>query len=75
MYICVCKAVSARTARRAIQEHGIVTLRELVRHTGLGTCCGTCVPAARELLQRETEVAPVPRGGPLFGGLGEAAAA
>lgn len=53
MYLCVCKAVSERTARRAIQQDGVVSLRDLTRATGLGTCCGKCVPAAREFLQRE----------------------
>lgn len=53
MYLCVCKAVSERTARRAIREQGIVSLRELSRTHGVGTCCGKCVPAARELLENE----------------------
>lgn len=53
MYLCVCKAVSERTARRAIQQDGVVSLRDLTRATGLGTCCGKCVPAAREFLQNE----------------------
>jgi bacterioferritin-associated ferredoxin len=53
MYLCVCKAVSERTARRAIREEGVVSLRELSRRHGVGTCCGKCVPAARELLERE----------------------
>ncbi|HEY1075333.1 MAG TPA: (2Fe-2S)-binding protein [Fontimonas sp.] len=53
MYLCVCKAVSERMARRAIQQDGVVSLRDLTRATGLGTCCGKCVPAAREFLQAE----------------------
>ena len=53
MYLCVCKAVSERTARRAIREEGVISLRELSRRHGVGTCCGKCVPAARELLERE----------------------
>jgi bacterioferritin-associated ferredoxin len=53
MYLCVCKAVSERTARRAIQQDGVVSLRDLTRTTGLGTCCGKCVPSAREFLQQE----------------------
>jgi bacterioferritin-associated ferredoxin len=54
MYLCVCKAVSERTARRAIHEEGVMSLRELSRRHGVGTGCGKCVPAARELLQSET---------------------
>ncbi|WP_028080898.1 (2Fe-2S)-binding protein [Solimonas soli] len=50
MYVCVCKAVSDRTIRRAVHEDGVSSLRELARGHGLGTCCGKCVPQARELL-------------------------
>lgn len=50
MFVCVCKAVSDRQIRRAVREEGIVSLRELTREYGLGTCCGKCVPAAREVL-------------------------
>jgi len=50
MYVCVCKAVSDRTIRRAVREDGVTSLRELTRGYGLGTCCGKCVPQARELL-------------------------
>lgn len=53
MYLCVCNAVSERTARRAIRDDEIVTLRELSRRLGVGTCCGKCVPAARALLEQE----------------------
>lgn len=53
MYLCVCKAVSERTVRRAIHDDGVMTLRELSRLHGVGTGCGKCVPAARELLERE----------------------
>lgn len=49
MIVCVCKAVSDRTIRRAVGE-GLSSLRELSRETGLGTCCGKCVPQAREVL-------------------------
>ena len=50
MYVCVCKAVSDRAIRRAVREDGVTSLRELARGHGLGTCCGKCVPQARELL-------------------------
>lgn len=53
MYVCVCKAVSERTIGRAVREDGVVSLRELSRVYGLGSCCGKCVPAAREILGRE----------------------
>ncbi|MEW6166829.1 MAG: (2Fe-2S)-binding protein [Pseudomonadota bacterium] len=72
MYLCVCKAVPERTARRAIREEGVVSLRELSRIHGVGTCCGKCVPAARALLEQELRAASA--GAPPHGGFGYAQA-
>ena len=58
MIVCVCKAVSDRTIRRAVVE-GLSSLRELSRETGLGTCCGKCVPQAREVLGEALSAQPV----------------
>lgn len=66
MYICVCKAVSERNIRRAVHQDGVVSLRELSRGTGLGSCCGRCVPAARALLREELSTAPSRESGPLL---------
>ena len=49
MYICVCKAVSQKRIHRAVDE-GVVSLRDLKNATGLGSCCGKCVPDARRTL-------------------------
>jgi len=49
MFICVCKAVSDRQIRSAVTG-GVSCVRELSRQTGLGTCCGKCVPEARATL-------------------------
>jgi bacterioferritin-associated ferredoxin len=46
MIVCVCKAVSDRHIRSAVNG-GISSVAELSRKTGLGTCCGKCVPEAR----------------------------
>ena len=46
---CVCKAVSDRHIRSAVNG-GISSVRELSLQTGLGTCCGKCVPDARATL-------------------------
>jgi bacterioferritin-associated ferredoxin len=46
MIVCVCKAVSDRHIRSAVNG-GISSVTELSRKTGLGTCCGKCVPEAR----------------------------
>lgn len=49
MYICVCKAVSDKRIHRAVAD-GATSLRELSRELGVGTCCGKCVSAARQVL-------------------------
>ncbi|SEQ24306.1 bacterioferritin-associated ferredoxin [Solimonas aquatica] len=58
MIICVCKAVSDRQIRRAVREDGVVSLRELNRLYGLGSCCGKCVPHARQLLDETLATLP-----------------
>lgn len=50
MYICVCKSVSEKRLRNAVDEGDVVSLRDLTRELGVGTCCGKCVPAARAAL-------------------------
>jgi len=49
MIVCVCKAVSDRHIRAAVKG-GVTRLRDLSRETGLGTCCGKCLPEARSTL-------------------------
>jgi bacterioferritin-associated ferredoxin len=49
MIVCVCRAVSDRHIRTAVSG-GVSCVRELSRQTGLGTCCGKCVPEARATL-------------------------
>ena len=46
MIVCICKAVSDRHIRSAVNG-GVCSVTELSRKTGLGTCCGKCVPEAR----------------------------
>jgi bacterioferritin-associated ferredoxin len=46
MIVCVCKAISDRHIRSAVSG-GVSSVTELSRKTGLGTCCGKCVPEAR----------------------------
>jgi bacterioferritin-associated ferredoxin len=49
MIVCICKAVSERHIRAAVKG-GATRLTELSRETGLGTCCGKCLPEARRTL-------------------------
>jgi bacterioferritin-associated ferredoxin len=49
MIVCVCKAVSERHIRSAVKA-GAGCIKDLSRETGLGTCCGKCLPEARSTL-------------------------
>ncbi len=49
MYICVCKAVSDKRIERVV-EQGVRRLKDLKDMTGLGSCCGKCLPEARRCL-------------------------
>jgi bacterioferritin-associated ferredoxin len=49
MYICLCNAITDRDIR-ACAEGGAATLCELDRCLGVGTACGRCRPAAKEIL-------------------------
>lgn len=57
MIVCVCKAVSDRHIRRAVDE-GVVTLAQLTRELGVGTCCGKCVPAAHAVIRERLAARP-----------------
>lgn len=50
MYVCVCRRVSDRHIAEMADESRPMTLQELVRSTGAGTCCGKCVPELRALV-------------------------
>lgn len=41
MYVCLCKSVSDRTIRQAVEE-GARSWREVRERTGCGTQCGKC---------------------------------
>ena len=49
MYICLCNAITEHDIR-ACAEGGGCTLRDLETCLGVGTCCGRCRPAAKEIL-------------------------
>ncbi|RFA31467.1 hypothetical protein CAI21_02345 [Alkalilimnicola ehrlichii] len=56
MYVCVCRAISDRHIREAVQS-GARTMRELRQQLGLCSDCGKCGPCARDVLVKELEVA------------------
>ncbi|HWU67315.1 MAG TPA: (2Fe-2S)-binding protein [Stenotrophobium sp.] len=60
MIVCVCKSVSDQRIRRLVAQGEVITLRDLMRETGLGTCCGSCVPEARAVLASALSQQPAP---------------
>ena len=50
MYVCVCKGVTCRAIREAVQNHGVASLRDLSRNLGVATQCGKCANSARRVL-------------------------
>lgn len=68
MIVCVCKAVSDKHIRRAVHAGEVVNLRDLTRELGVGTCCGKCVPTARQVLNEARERACGPLSAPVLPG-------
>lgn len=52
MYVCICKAVTDRQIRQAV-ELGACSLSDLKESLGVATGCGKCAPCAREILREE----------------------
>ena len=55
MYICICNATTDSDVRECVRR-GCCSMDELSAELGVGTCCGRCRPAAKEILD---EVRPV----------------
>lgn len=54
MYVCLCRGVSDRKIRAAI-EAGAHDVAEIGRRTAAGTVCHDCHPAIEELLREARE--------------------
>lgn len=52
MYVCICNAVTENMIREAVAD-GVRDLGELSATLGVATCCGSCEPIAREILNEE----------------------
>lgn len=50
MYVCVCKGVTCKAIRAAVQEQGATSLRDLSRDLGVAMQCGKCANSARQVL-------------------------
>lgn len=49
MYVCVCRAVTDKQIKRAVEE-GARSMRDLRERLGVCSACGKCGPCAKELL-------------------------
>ena len=54
VFICICHGITDRDIRTCAEE-GACTVRDLERCLGVGSSCGRCKPAAKEILK---EAAP-----------------
>jgi len=52
MLVCHCNGVSDRAIRKVVRE-GMVTVADVGRACGAGTCCGGCAQAVEEVIQVE----------------------
>ncbi len=48
MYVCICKAVTERAIREAVQD-GTITVRGLREELGCTGQCGKCKPQVRQI--------------------------
>ena len=51
MYVCLCKAVTDREIREAVED-GASHVSDLAERCGLGTGCGRCRNTAQELIDQ-----------------------
>lgn len=58
MYICVCHAVNERRIEQAVDE-GVRSIKGLCMATKAGTCCGKCLPEAKQRLDEALELREV----------------
>ena len=54
MYICVCKAVTDKQVKQAI-DNGACTRKQLYQCTGAGDVCGKCSTHLREMLDENRQ--------------------
>ncbi|QOY63044.1 bacterioferritin-associated ferredoxin [Lysobacter sp. H21R4] len=61
MYVCICNGITDHDIRQAA-EAGCDSMAELTMRTGAGSCCGSCVDMASELLEetRAARALPLP---------------
>jgi len=50
MYVCICNAVTDGQITTALRS-GCEDVSQLSQQLGVGTCCGSCLPVAQELVE------------------------
>ena len=58
MFICICKAVTDRDLRQAI-DNGAYTRRQLSQCTGAGSVCGKCSCDIKQILDERVRPEPI----------------
>lgn len=49
MLVCVCKGISDKSISSSLAS-GAASFREIKTELGIGTCCGQCIPFAKEMV-------------------------
>lgn len=52
MYVCLCRGITDQDIKDSIAS-GSETFRDIREELDVGTCCGRCVPEARQLINEE----------------------
>lgn len=65
MYVCVCKAITDRQIKAAIDD-GANSLGQLRKALGVASQCGKCSITAREILDETLNTTPMINGLPQF---------
>lgn len=65
MYVCVCKGITDRQIKAAIDQ-GASTLGQVRKALGVATQCGKCAVTTREILEEALSVTPMVNGMPQY---------
>ncbi len=55
MFVCLCHNVTDGQIQQTMREHGLVSLREVREHLGVGSQCGRCAQCAKQVIATELE--------------------
>jgi bacterioferritin-associated ferredoxin len=54
VYVCICHGISDRRLREVVSS-GVRSFEELQARTGVSTCCGSCEPTARAVIEEHVD--------------------